>query len=110
MQLPQFARFFSGFAWPWSMPDLAAYRQLVRGFPFAESSVRGENADRYFTDQETMIKWIDQPSLVPFMQCLPGEFKEAFRQCVIARMIEASLQPDGRCFETFRRINVIARQ
>ncbi|MDI6747684.1 MAG: methyltransferase domain-containing protein [Rhodocyclaceae bacterium] len=110
MQLPQFARFFSGFAWPWYMPDLAAYRQLVRGFPFAESSVRGENADRYFTDQETMIKWIDQPSLVPFMQCLPDEFKETFRQCVIARMIEASLQPDGRCFETFRRINVIARK
>lgn len=108
MLLPRFVRFFSSFAWPWYMPGIEEYRQLVRDVPFAESRVWGENADRFFADQETMIKWIDQPSLVPFMEFMPAELKGDFRQCVIARMIEQTVQPDGRCFETFRRINVVA--
>jgi len=72
--------------------------------------VWGENADRYFADQEIMIKWLDQPSLVPFMQLVADEEKEDFRKYVINRMVEKTLQSDGRCFETFRRINLVARK
>lgn len=110
MRLPQFARYFSGFAWPWYMPAVEEYELLVRDIPFAESRVWGENADRFFADKETMIKWIDQPSLVPFLTLVPDEHKEAFRQFVIERMIQRTCQADGRCFETFRRINVVAKK
>jgi trans-aconitate 2-methyltransferase len=110
MLLPQFARYFSGFEWPWYMPSLEEYELLVQRFSFAQSRVWGENADRYFADQETMIKWIDQPSLVPFLQLVADEHKEAFRQFVIDRMVRKTCQDDGRCFETFRRINLVARK
>jgi hypothetical protein len=32
-----------------------------------DARVRGENADWSFPDAAAMIKWIDQPSLVPFL-------------------------------------------
>jgi len=110
IQLPQFARYFSGFEWPWYMPSIEEYEQLVQRIPFAQARVWGENADRYFANQETMIGWIDQPSLVPFMQLVANEHKEEFRQFVIDRMLRKTRQTDGRCFETFRRINLVARK
>ena len=55
-----------------------------------------------------MTRWIDQPSLVPFLAHVPEQDKEAFRTFVVDRMIQETRQPDGRCFETFRRINVAA--
>jgi trans-aconitate methyltransferase len=57
-----------------------------------------------------MTKWIDQPSLVPFLAHVPDRAKPRFREYVIKRMIEETRQDDGRCFETFRRINVAARK
>ena len=57
-----------------------------------------------------MIQWIDQPSLVPFMARVPERDKEAFRGFVVSGMIRRTKQDDGRCFETFRRINVSARK
>lgn len=110
IRLPQFARFFSGFEWPWYMPSIAEYETLVQRMPFAQSRVWGENADRHFADRETMIKWIDQPSLVPFMKLLADDRKEDFRQFVIDGMVAKTCQADGRCFETFRRINLVARK
>jgi trans-aconitate 2-methyltransferase len=110
IQLPQFFRYFSGFEWPWYMPSIAGYELLVQRFPFAQARVWGENADRYFADRETMIRWIDQPSLVPFMPLVADEHKDEFRQYVIDRMIEKTRRADGRCFETFRRINMFARK
>ena len=110
IRLPQFAPHFSAFEWPWYMPSVEEYERLVQRSPFPSASVSGENADRFFADQETMIKWIDQPSLVPFMKLLPEEYKADFRQFVIEHMIQRTCQADGRCFETFRRINVIARK
>jgi trans-aconitate methyltransferase len=110
MQLPQFARYFSGFEWPWYMPSLEEYELLAQRISFTQSRVWGENADRYFADRETMIGWIDQPSLVPFMQLVANEHKAEFRQFVIDRMLRKTRQTDGRCFETFRRINLVARK
>jgi trans-aconitate methyltransferase len=108
--LPQFGSHFFHFEWPWYMPSIEEYELLVHRIPFAQSRVWGENADRYFADQEIMIKWLDQPSLVPFMQLVADEEKEDFRKYVINRMVEKTLQSDGRCFETFRRINLVARK
>ena len=53
-----------------------------------------------------MIRWVDQPSLVPFLTHVPEKSKQVFRDFVVERMIEETRQEDGRCFETFRRINV----
>lgn len=88
------------------MPRVDDYSRLVSSSGLLEFRVWGENADRYFADEEAMIRWIDQPSLVPFLMHIPEESKQPFRQLVVERMIEETRQEDGRCFETFRRINV----
>jgi trans-aconitate methyltransferase len=57
-----------------------------------------------------MVKWVDQPSLVPFLSFVADMDREAFRSFVVNRMIDKAQQNDGRCFETFRRINVSAQK
>ena len=108
MAQEEFRPFFASFEWPWYMPDVALYKHLAMSSGLQDVRVWGENADRFFPDAEAMIRWIDQPSLVPFMPCLPERDRAAFRDFVIERMIERTRQHDGRCFETFRRINVSA--
>jgi trans-aconitate 2-methyltransferase len=56
-----------------------------------------------------MTAWIDQPSLVPFLVQLDGASKQAFRDEVVERMLRLTKQPGGKQFETFRRINVLAK-
>ena len=75
---------------------------------FKNIVVTEENADRFFTDAEEMIGWIDQPSLVPFMQYVPEELKEAFRNEVIDASLKRAIQLDGTCFQPFRRLKVSA--
>jgi trans-aconitate 2-methyltransferase len=106
----EFAKYFSGFEWPWYMPSPEAYELIIRNIPFREIKVWGENADRYFPDVSAMVKWLDQPSLVPFIEHLPEPSRKGFRDHIVKKMIEATLQKDGTCFETFRRINVFARK
>ena len=110
MLQPSFAQYFSHFDWPWFMPAIDEYNALVHRLPFAEVRVWGENADRFFPNEEALIKWIDQPSLVPFLQSVADGAKEQFRSWVIARAIAETRQDDGTCFETFRRVNVFARK
>ena len=110
MSAPEFAVHFAGFDWPWYMPSVEDYSALVRASGLKNGRVWGENADRYFPDAQEMIKWIDQPSLVPFLAHVPERDKAAFREYVIKRMIQQTKQDDGRCFETFSRINVSARK
>ena len=110
MEQPSFAQYFSHFDWPWFMPTIDEYSALVHRLPFAEVRVWGENADRYFPDEEALIKWIDQPSLVPFLQSVADDTKEQFRSWVIARTIAETQQDNGSCFETFRRVNVFAKK
>ena len=57
-----------------------------------------------------MTKWIDQPSIVPFLGYVAEKDRQRFRDAVVGRMIEETLQSDGTYFETFRRINVLARK
>lgn len=108
MALDDFADHFAEFEWPWYMPSVDDYRVLVQSSKLLEAQVWGENADRHFPDEETMIRWVDQPSLVPFLACIPATDKDAFRRFVVRRMVEETKQDDGRCFETFRRINISA--
>jgi trans-aconitate 2-methyltransferase len=110
MAEPPYETAFSGFVWPWYMPAVEDYEPLVREVPFSSAHVWGEVADRHFPSIEAMIGWIDQPSLVPFRQHVDAATGDRFREEVIARMTERTREPDGRCFETFRRINVLARK
>ena len=108
MALDDFAAYFAQFDWPWYMPTEDAYRALVETAGLGDARVWGENADRCFPDEEAMIRWIDQPSLVPFLVHVAARQKDAFRAFVVRRMIEETKQGDGGCLETFRRINVSA--
>jgi trans-aconitate 2-methyltransferase len=110
MALSGFVKYFDEFMWPWYMPTVADYRTLVKDAGFHSAEVWGENADRFFPDEEALIKWVDQPSLVPFMTCVAEQDKASFREFVVRRMIEETMQADGTCFETFRRINLLARK
>lgn len=103
-----YKEYFIDFEWPWFMPSKAEYEELTANTEFKIIDISFENADRYFSDCDEMIKWIDQPSLVPFIKHIPDDKKESFRKKVIDIMIEKTKQPDGRCFETFRRINITA--
>lgn len=105
-----FSPYFADFEWPWYMPPVDEYRALVESSGLRDARVWSENADRFFPDAETMVKWIDQPSLVPFLACVPTVHTSAFREFVVSRMIQETEQDGGRCFETFRRINVSARK
>ncbi len=110
MSANQYAAYFSKFDWPWCMPTVEQYRALLDEVAFAEKKVWSQNGDRNFESVEAMTKWIDQPSLVPFLACVAEKDKKRFRDVVVERMIEATLRDDGTCFETFRRINVIGRK
>jgi trans-aconitate 2-methyltransferase len=110
MKHPEYSGYFKTFEWPWYMPPVEEYELLVRRLPFREIKIGGEIADRYFPDVSAMVKWVDQPSLVPFLEAVPEPDKQGFRNFVVEKMIEETRQDDGRCFETFRRINVLARK
>lgn len=110
MMLPQYRPYFDEFDWPWFMPTTQQYETLMRQSEFGDFRVWAENVDRFFPGAEAMIRWIDQPSLVPFLSYVAQEDRQGFRAFVIERMVQETRQADGRCFETFRRINVWARK
>jgi trans-aconitate methyltransferase len=106
----EYAAHFAGFAWPWYMPSIAQYRAKLEQVPLRDKKLRSGNADRYFADADEMTAWIDQPSIVPFLDRIDAEHKQGFRDAVVRGMIRRTMGGDGRCFETFRRINVFARK
>lgn len=108
MQIGKYKKYFKNFEWPWYMPTKEDYEKIVAASGFSTYSVMGVNKDRYFSNADEMIKWIDQPSIVPFIRLIPDEMKTEFRDDVITSMLQKTLQPDGTCFETFRRIHVKA--
>jgi trans-aconitate 2-methyltransferase len=110
MNEKQYAGYFNHFDWPWYMPTIDEYRKLLELSGFKERKVWSENADRFFRNEDEMIGWVEQPSLVPFLRCVADTDKQAFRDAVVKRMVEETLRSDGTCFETFRRINVFAKK
>jgi len=110
MALDAFASCFADFQWPWYMPRIDEYASIVSRSDLRNARVWGENADLFSPNVEAMIRWVDQPCLVPFLACVPEEHRPSFRDFVVKRMIEETKQEDGSCFETFRRINVSAQK
>lgn len=106
----EYAGYFEDFDWPWYMPRIGEYEKLLKKSSFEEAKVWGENADRYFDDAEAMTKWIEQPCLVPFLKCVGDVDKRLFRDTVVEQMIKETIQDDGTCFETFRRVRVFAKK
>lgn len=110
MATPPFAGALAGFRWPWYFPSLAEYEGLLGASPFGEWRAWTENRDRAFPTAEAIVGWIDNPSLIPFLQALPGDLRKRFRDGVVEAILARTRQPDGTCFEQFRRMNVCARR
>jgi trans-aconitate methyltransferase len=110
MSQTEYAVYFRDFDWPWCMPTVDEYRSLLTEVPFGQKKVWCENADKYFESAEAMTKWIEQPSLVPFLARVAERDRQRFRDAVVERMISRTLRNDGTYFETFRRLNVLARK
>jgi len=108
MSRGEFTAHFAEFEWPWYMPSVGEYSALVESSGLRQARVWGENADRLFPDADALTKWIDQPSLVPFLARVPDSDKRFFREYVVERMIGKTKQDNGAYFETFRRINASA--
>ncbi|MBN2369181.1 MAG: methyltransferase domain-containing protein [Vicinamibacteria bacterium] len=104
----EYAACFAGFHWPWFMPAGREYEPLLHNAGFSDIVVKEENADRFFGSAQEMTAWIDQPSIVPFLRRLPADVAARLRDDVVRTMLSRTSRPDGRCFETFRRIDVSA--
>lgn len=103
-------KYFKDYEWPWFMPSKEQYTELISTVGFFSYTIRERNRARYFSNASEMIRWIDQPCLVPFIQQIPQELKETFRRAVIEEMLNRTRQPDGTYFETFRRIRIYAQK
>ncbi len=108
LEEPHFKPYFLEFSWPWYMPSPETYKVVASESEFSSFEIWGENADRYFPNEEAMIRWIDQPSIVPFLKYIPETLKPVFRNYVIENMVKETTQKNGTCFETFRRVNIRA--
>ncbi len=106
----KYKKFFKDFEMPWFMPSKSQYEKLISDIGFSEFTITEINRDRYFPTSNEMIKWIDQPCIVPFLERVPDTLKSAFRKDVIDKMLEKTQQKDGTCFETFRRLQIYAKK
>lgn len=105
-----YMEFFKEFEMPWFMPTKSHYEELIANIGYSHVTITEVNRDRFFPTSDDMIKWIDQPCIVPFMEYIPAALKSTFRHEVIAEMLKKTRQPDGTCFETFRRLQVYAQK
>ncbi|MEM7626269.1 MAG: methyltransferase domain-containing protein [Planctomycetota bacterium] len=110
MRADEFAFCFDGFVWPWYQPSADVYTRQITTAGFESASVVGQNRDRTFADADEMIRWIDQPALLPFLPRLLETLRPRFRQRVIETMTKRCGRADGGFFESFRRIDVTAKR
>lgn len=106
----KYTKYFLNFEYPWFMPSKAYYEKLISTIGFSSYTITEVNRDRYFSTSSEMVKWIDQPCIVPFIKYIPQAQKETFRKEVIEEMQKRTQQSNGTYFETFRRIKVYAQK
>lgn len=105
---PAYRAHFEGFAWPWYQPSPERYHQQLTDAGLTPCGVVAQNRDRHFADVDEMVRWVDQPALVPFLPCLPPSKRSVFREALIERLVDRTRRGDGTCFERFRRVDVTA--
>lgn len=110
ISVQRFAWRFKDFEWPWYTPSLSEYEALLGQFDFAEVRVWGAAEDTYFANEDELVRWVEQPGIVPFLQHLNGRDTEVFRDWFVQKMIRRTKLPDGRHLEKFKRINLYARK
>lgn len=106
----KYLKYFHNFEWPWFMPSKSQYEELISNTGFSNFQITEVNRDRYFSNVDEMIQWIDQPCIVPFIACVPNSLKDTFRMEIISEMINRTQQPDGTYFEFFRRLKIYAQK
>jgi len=107
MNYPAYSMHFENIEWPWYMPKVSEYNELLNQQVFNESRCWEENADRYFKNKEDMIKWIDQPSIVPFLKYLPEEKETEFRDEVVNKMVDKTIQSEAT---NYTKLEELVRQ
>lgn len=105
-----YAKYFTDFVWPWYMPTATEYRHSLSQSPFDNAEVREESMERLFPSDAPLIKWIDQPCLVPFLAVIDEKNKQPFRDTVIAQMIKRTKQAGGGFLERFFRLDILAKK
>ena len=92
------------------MPSAIEYQKELSQSPFQNVEVREEYMERIFPSTDPLIKWIDQPCLVPFLAVIDEKDKQAFRDTVVAQMVERTEQTGGGFLELFCRLDAFARK
>jgi len=93
------------------MPNSTEYQKLLAQSPFRKAEVSEEHKERLFPSAAPLIKWIDQPCLVPFLDVITEEEdKQRFRDTVIDHMLQRTRQNGGGFLELFCRLDVSARK
>jgi len=110
IKMDEYKEYFIDFEWPWYMPTIEEYEEIIKPLSFSETKIWGENADRLFPDKESIIGWINQPSIVPLLKYIKESKKENFRNFVIEHILQDTAQKNGGYFETFRRINIFVKK
>ncbi len=105
-----YAKYFTEFVWPWYMPNSIEYQKMLSQSPFQEVEVWEEHKERLFPSADPLIKWIDQPCLVPFLAVISGKDKQEFRDTVIDHMVQRARQTKGGFLELFCRLDVFAKK
>ena len=105
-----FATAFAAFRWPWFDVQPDAYRAMLATVGFVDVEVLAGDVVVEFAGADEVRRWLEQPTLVPFLAVLDPHRRDAFRDLVVARMTAASSGADGVHREWFRRIAVTARK
>ena len=105
-----YAKYFSEFVWPWYMPNLTEYQEIISQSSFREAQIIEERKERLFPSGDSLIKWIDQPCLVPFLAAIGDENKQVFRDIVIDQMLHRTRQAQGGFLEQFHRLDILIRK
>lgn len=106
----RYAGYFKDLEWPWYMPSKQQYTALIEAVGAFDYKITEVARDTHFADAQELIRWIDQPSILPFIRYVPPNLRKTFRREVIHAMIQRTQQPNGAFFESFRRIQVSAQK